>query len=162
MAFPIPRGAPLASLLSGSSPGSSSCKAFAYTVSSTWYTLSHTDVSEFSSLPPSLCSDFPMWPPSVTLYMPDLHTANSPFSHCLYACAQPLKCVPVSMDKACQAPLSIGLSQQEYWSGLPSPPPGFPTQGSNPSLLQLLHWQADSFLLSHLGSPSHWVYHPLI
>ena len=23
-----------------------------------------------------------------------------------------------------QAPLSIGLSQQEYWSGLPFPPPG--------------------------------------
>ena len=26
----------------------------------------------------------------------------------------------------------------------------FPTQGSNPCLL---HWQVDSFLLSHLGSP---------
>ena len=25
---------------------------------------------------------------------------------------------------ACQAPLSMGLSQQEYWSGLPCPPPG--------------------------------------
>ena len=24
---------------------------------------------------------------------------------------------------ACQAPLSIGLSRQEYWSGLPFPPP---------------------------------------
>ena len=29
----------------------------------------------------------------------------------------------------------------------------FPTQGSNPHLLCLLHEQADSLLLSHLGSP---------
>ena len=25
---------------------------------------------------------------------------------------------------ACQAPLIIGFSRQEYWSGLPCPPPG--------------------------------------
>ena len=25
---------------------------------------------------------------------------------------------------ACQAPLSMGCSRQEYWSGLPCPPPG--------------------------------------
>ena len=25
---------------------------------------------------------------------------------------------------ACQAPLSKGFSRQEYWSGLPCPPPG--------------------------------------
>ena len=25
---------------------------------------------------------------------------------------------------ACQAPLSTGCSRQEYWSGLPCPPPG--------------------------------------
>ena len=25
---------------------------------------------------------------------------------------------------ACQAPLSTGFSRQEYWSGLPCPPPG--------------------------------------
>ena len=29
----------------------------------------------------------------------------------------------------------------------------FPIQGSNPSLLCLLHWQADSLPLHHLGSP---------
>ena len=33
---------------------------------------------------------------------------------------------------ACQAPLSVGFSRQEYWSGLPFPSPGiFPTQGWN-------------------------------
>ena len=46
----------------------------------------------------------------------------------------------------CQAPLSMGFSRQEYWSGLPCPPPGiFPTQGSNP---RLLHWQVDSLPLN--------------
>ena len=25
---------------------------------------------------------------------------------------------------ACEAPLSMGFSRQEYWSGLPCPPPG--------------------------------------
>ena len=31
-----------------------------------------------------------------------------------------------------QAPLSMGFSRHEYWSGLPSPPPGdLPNQGSN-------------------------------
>jgi len=35
-----------------------------------------------------------------------------------------------------QVPLSIGFSKQEYWSGLPGPPPGiFPTQGLNPCLI---------------------------
>ena len=56
---------------------------------------------------------------------------------------------------ACQAPLSMGFPRQRYWGGLPFPPPGnFWTQGSNPGLLCLLHWQADSLLLSHLGSPA--------
>ena len=41
-----------------------------------------------------------------------------------------------------QAPLSMGFSRQEYWSGLRCPPPGiFLTQGSNSSLLSLLYWQ---------------------
>ena len=35
-----------------------------------------------------------------------------------------------------QAPLSIGLSRQKYWSGLPFPSPGiFPTQELNPRLM---------------------------
>ena len=47
--------------------------------------------------------------------------------------------------------LSMGFSLQEYWSVLPFPSQGIlPTRGSN---LCLLHWQANSFPLSHLGSP---------
>ena len=47
-----------------------------------------------------------------------------------------------------QAPLSMGFFRQEYWSGLPCPPPGiFSTKGSNPCLLSLLNWQAGSLPL---------------
>ena len=52
---------------------------------------------------------------------------------------------------ACQAPLSIGLSRQEYWSGLPFSSPG---DLSNPGVeLESFAWQADSLPLRHLESP---------
>ena len=46
---------------------------------------------------------------------------------------------------ACQFPLSMGFSRQEYWSGLPFPPPGdLPMSFESPALqadiLQLSHW----------------------
>ena len=48
------------------------------------------------------------------------------------------------------------FSRQEYWSGwlFPTPEDLPDPRGSNPSLLPLLHWQADSLLLHRLGSPS--------
>ena len=50
---------------------------------------------------------------------------------------------------ACQAPLSIRCSRQEYWSGLPFPSPGiFLTQGSNPGLL---HYRQTLYQLSYEG-----------
>ena len=43
------------------------------------------------------------------------------------------------------------FSRQEYCSGLPYPPTGdLPTQGSNPCLLHLWHWQVDSLQLNYL------------
>ena len=46
------------------------------------------------------------------------------------------------------APLSMGFSRQEYWSGLPRPPPGdLPKPGINLCLLHLLHWQVSSLPL---------------
>ena len=43
------------------------------------------------------------------------------------------------------------FSRQEYWNGLPFPPPGiFPAQGFD---FHLLHWQVKSLPLSHLGIP---------
>ena len=43
-----------------------------------------------------------------------------------------------------QAPLSMGFSRQEYWSELPFPQGIHLAEGSNPHLLCLLHWQANS------------------
>ena len=52
-----------------------------------------------------------------------------------------------------QASLSVGFPRQEYWSGLPFRSPGILlTQGSNPHLLYLLHYQADSLPQHDLGS----------
>ena len=50
-----------------------------------------------------------------------------------------------------QAPLSMGFSRQEYWSGLPVLQGIFLTQRSNPHLLWLLHWQAGSLSLMPFG-----------
>ena len=50
---------------------------------------------------------------------------------------------------ACQVPLSMGFSRQEYWSGLPCPPPeDLLIQGSNPCLLCLLHLAGKFFTTS--------------
>ena len=52
---------------------------------------------------------------------------------------------------ACQAPLSTGFSRQEYWNGLPCPPPAdlpHPViEHRSPAL------QADSFTAESLGKP---------
>ena len=49
---------------------------------------------------------------------------------------------------ACQAPLSMGFSRQEYWSGCHALLQGiFLTQGSDPHLLYLLRWQVGSLPL---------------
>ena len=57
---------------------------------------------------------------------------------------------------ACQAPLSMGFPRQEYWSGVPCPPQAiFPTQGSNLSLLRLLHWHTGPLPLAPPGKPRH-------
>ena len=71
-----------------------------------------------------------------------------------------------------QAPLSVGFSRQEYWSGLPCPPPGiFPTQGSNPHLFFFFFmspagglfttsatWEAQDPSLQRIYSTSHSVF----
>ena len=51
-----------------------------------------------------------------------------------------------------QAPLSMGFSRQEYWSGLPCPPPGdLPNPGIEPTSPAL---KADSLPSGHWGSPN--------
>ena len=57
---------------------------------------------------------------------------------------------------ACQAPLSMGFSKQEYCSGLPFPPPGnLPNPEIEPAACVASALQVDSLLLSHQGSPTH-------
>ena len=61
-----------------------------------------------------------------------------------------------------QAPLSMRLPRQEYWSGLPFPPPGdLPGPGLNPHLLHcrqiLYHWDTSDMKITGLFCwPSHW------
>ena len=55
---------------------------------------------------------------------------------------------------ACQVPLSKGFFRLEYWSGCQALLQGiFPTQGLNPRLLHLLHWQTGSLPLAPSGKP---------
>ena len=46
--------------------------------------------------------------------------------------------------EGCQAPLSMGFSRQEYWSGIPLP---------SLLLLSLLHWETGSLPLAPPGKP---------
>ena len=80
-----------------------------------------------------------------------LNTSNSYIAHvCSGAQSCPTLCDPVG-NIACQAPLSMEFSRQEYWSGLPFPSPGdLPHPGvelASPAM------QTDSLPLSHQGSP---------
>ena len=70
-------------------------------------------------------------------------------------CAESLSCVwlfATLKTVAHQAPLSMGLSRQEYWSGLPCPPPGDPPKtGIEPRSPTL---QADSLPSELPGKPT--------
>ena len=55
---------------------------------------------------------------------------------------------------ALQAAQSLEFSRKEYWNRLPFPSLGdLPDPGMELCLWCLLHWQADSLPLSHLGKP---------
>ena len=59
---------------------------------------------------------------------------------CMLSRFSPVRLFATPWTVTHQAPLSMGFSRQEYWSGLPFPPQGiFPTQESNWHLLWLLH-----------------------
>ena len=67
---------------------------------------------------------------------------------CMQACSVSKSCPTLydlmgcSLNIAHQASLFMGFLRQEYWSSFSKGI--FPTQGSNPSLLCLLHWQVGS------------------
>ena len=68
--------------------------------------------------------------------------------------------------EALQTPVSLGFSKQEYWSGLPCPPPGdHPDPGIEPSSLMspaLAVWLFTTIItwevLHYKGLPSNWHY----
>ena len=50
----------------------------------------------------------------------------------------------------CQAPLLVGFPRQEYWGGLPSPPPGdLPDPGIEPTSLTSLELAGGFFTTSN-------------
>ena len=54
----------------------------------------------------------------------------------VHVCAQSHLTLGDPVTVARQAPLSMGFSRQEHWSGLPSPPPGdLPDPGIEPGIL---------------------------
>ena len=71
------------------------------------------------------------------------------FPYCaVLSCFSCVRLFATPWTVACQAPLSMGFSRQEYWSVLPSPSPGdLPNPGVKSVSLTLLHWQAGSLPL---------------
>ena len=69
-------------------------------------------------------------------------------------CAQSCLTLWDSWTAAHKAPLSMGFSRKEYWSGLPFPPPGdIPDSGIEPTSPMSPALQRDSLPLGHLRSP---------
>ena len=55
---------------------------------------------------------------------------------CTLSCFSPVQLFAIQWTAALQAPLSMGFSRQENWSGLPCPPPGsLPDPGIEPGSL---------------------------
>ena len=71
----------------------------------------------------------------------------------MVTCSVAELCLTLCNHMDCSLPGSFvhGVFRQEYWSGLPFPPPGiFQMQGLN---LYLLRWQVDSLPLAPSGNP---------
>ena len=78
---------------------------------------------------------------------------------CTCVCSVAQLCLTLcdSMSPACQAPLSMEFPGKNTRMGCHFLLQEiFPTQGSNPCLLHLLHWQADSLPAGPPGKPENW------
>ena len=98
----------------------------------------------FQQFTSSLCS----------MFLQNPHHCLKLHACCVLSC---FSCVQLSATPwtiARQAPLSMGFSRQEYWSGLPGTPPrDRHDPGIEFTSLHLLYWQMDSLPLSHMRSP---------
>ena len=71
----------------------------------------------------------PQLPISATNFVYILHA-------CMLSCFSLVQLFAALRTVACQAPLPMGFSRQEYWSGLPFPPAGdLPNPGIEPTFL---------------------------
>ena len=76
-----------------------------------------------------------------------IYIHNGIFFVCVLSC--PALCDSVRLLYPWDFPVkNTGMSCHSFLQGV------FPTQGLNPGLLCLLHWQTDSLPLSHLGNPT--------
>ena len=83
-----------------------------------------------------------------------MHLANE-LLVCTLSLSSRVRLSATAWSVARQAPLSMGFSVQEYWSGLPHSPPGdLLNPGIKPASPVAPALQADSSPLSHQGSPA--------
>ena len=65
------------------------------------------------------------------------HSEDTCIRVCMLSCFSRVQLCVTLWAVACQEPLSMGFSRQEYWSGFPCPPPGgLPDTGINPESLR--------------------------
>ena len=70
---------------------------------------------------------------------------------CVLSCFSHVQLLAALWTIACQAPLTMEFSRQEYWSGLPSPSPGdLPNSGRG--LNQSLLWELRSRNVGDIGT----------
>ena len=73
---------------------------------------------------------------------------------CKLSCFSRVRLCVTLWTAARRTPLSMGFSRQEYWSGLPCPPPGdLSDPGIKPASPASPTLKVDSLPLSHQGSP---------
>ena len=90
----------------------------------------------------------PMWCLPLTLSCPEGCVSAKSLHLCLALC-NPIDCSPPGSSVHEGSPgKNIGVRCHALLQGI------FPTQGSNPSLSGLLHWQVDSLTLAPPGKPS--------
>jgi len=92
-------------------------------------------------------------PSSLIHWLADVITESKSGWECRMCVLNHVWLFAILWTEACQAPLSMGLPRQDYWSGWPFPSPGdLPNPGTDPESLVSPAWQADSLLLSHKGN----------
>ena len=73
---------------------------------------------------------------------------------CILRCISRVQLFAALWTVAHQAPLTMGFSRQEYWSGMPCPPPrDHPNPGIKPVFLMSSAWQVGSLPQVPPGKP---------